>query len=146
VVKPAPTGPERVTEFVASGIEDEAAALNHVRSESPAEAAISKVAAISDSELIAYGVPAGRTAVIPYAGKGGDVRAAEKRLIAQAFLGEWVADNVEASANDDVATARTLTSKLFAEASNRGIDVDELSSAAGGNVEDLITKALKKTT
>ena len=113
VVKPAPTGPEMVTEFVASGIEDEGAALDHVRSESPADAAVSKVAAISDSELTAYGVPAGRTAVIPYAGEGGDVRAAEKRLVAQALLGEWIADNVEASANDDVATARTLTSKLF---------------------------------
>jgi hypothetical protein len=60
------------------------------------------------------------------------------------FLREWTASNAAPTNSDSVATARSLASKCFAEATNRGVDVDDLSEAAGGDLEAYLTKALSK--
>ena len=135
-------GGDLITEFVASGIADEKAALDHVRLESQPEARLQTVTEISEGELLRYGVPAGRTQVIQFTGHMDDQRAVARKLNAEAFLQEWVADNAEPTSDDNVATARSLTSRCFAEATSRGIDVDELAAAAGGDLENYITHAI----
>jgi hypothetical protein len=142
VEKPAPAGDGTVAEFVGSGIADEQEAHDHVRLQSTSAVQVSTVSKITDAELQEYGVPLGRTQVIPYSGSLSDLRASERKTNAEAFLGEWVADNAEPTDSDEVSTARSLASRCIAEAINRGIDLDELSAAAGGDLENFMTQAL----